>query len=42
MLNDENDNFFVLWEKFFVLELYCELCKVGNKYYISNEICWVS
>lgn len=42
MLNDENDNLFIVIKKFFVLKFeICDRCRVSKKYYVDNEICWV-
>lgn len=42
MINDEDDNLFIVKENFFVLKFYCNLCKVKEMYFFDNEICWVS
>lgn len=41
MLNVEDDNFFIVKEKFLVLNVICEKCIFKEKYYVDNKICWV-
>lgn len=37
----EEDNLIIVLDEFFIKKLFCKMCKVGEKYFVSNKICWV-
>lgn len=37
----EEDNSFIALEDFPIKQLLCTMCKVGEKHFVSNRICWV-
>lgn len=42
VLNVEDDNSFIAKTEFPVSKLLCKICKVWNKHYVDNKMCWVS
>lgn len=41
VLCSEKDNSFIAVEDFPIKQLLCTMCKVGEKHFVSNRICWV-